>query len=456
MSTWRNKSIAFSRCFLLEMQGQHSWLNFHISLTYYLIVDFFNALKRRLESEIREGKRMKKHQSSFFVYVLFACFLIGASSTIANAQVEGEDVVIAKSIQFTSKVLNREMNVLIYLPEGYDTSSSTYPVLYDTNTFFCFTYDCGTVELLSRTANMPGMIVVGVPPLENGYVPAPYEDRGENPTTADLSLKFFKEELIPFVEKNYRTNNFRILYGHSVGGLFTMYALFNYPDLFAAYIAGSPWFQTNDQYWLKNIEKMTKVRGLTDKFLFMTVGKEEEQLTIDTYTALEKWMNSQSLDGLAWKSAWVEGDHGSMVGRNIYDGLTFIFSGWKIPNSVMRTADLDEIDNYVKTNTAKWGKYGFEKSTIIPEPRLNSLGYALIRMKELDKAIGIFEYMVKLYPKSFNAHDSLAEGYLTKGDKENAIKFYKLAVELNPGDTDYAKRILQNSKDKLRELGAIE
>jgi len=37
--------------------------------------------------------------------------------------------------------------------------------------------------------------------------------------------------------------------------------------------------------------------------------------------------------------------------------------------------------------------------------------------------------------------------------KENAIKYYKLAVELNPGDTEYAKRVLINSKDKLRELG---
>jgi tetratricopeptide (TPR) repeat protein len=77
-------------------------------------------------------------------------------------------------------------------------------------------------------------------------------------------------------------------------------------------------------------------------------------------------------------------------------------------------------------------------------------------MKELDKAIGVFEYMVEMYPKSFNAHDSLAEGYLTKGDKENAIKYYKLAVKINPGDTEYAKRILKNSKDKLKELGAIE
>ena len=271
-------------------------------------------------------------QSNIFriLSVLLVIYVVSFFGLKAMAQSEGTDVVIGQSLNLTSKILNREVSVLIYVPEDYNTSSTNYAVLYDLNSFL-FTYDSGTVELLARTSDIPNMIVVGVPPLERGYVPTPFEDREENPAGADLSIKFLKEELIPFVEKNYRTNTFRILYGHSVGGLFTMYTLFNYPDLFTAYVAGSPWFQTNDQYWLKNIEKMAKERKLDDKFLFMTVGKEEAELTIDTYQELEKWINDKSIAGLTWKSAWVEGDHGSMVGRNIYDGLIFIFSGWKMP-----------------------------------------------------------------------------------------------------------------------------
>lgn len=368
------------------------------------------------------------------------------------AQVEGTDVVIGQSLPLTSKVLNREVNVLVYVPDGYDASTTSYPVLYDLNSFY-FTYDCGTVELLSRITDIPNMIVVGVPPLERGYVPIPFEERGENPAGADLSIKFFKEELIPFVEKNYRTNAFRILYGHSVGGLFTMYTLFNHPDLFTAYVAGSPWFQTNDQYWLKNIEKMAKERNLEDKFLFMTVGKGEAELTLDTYRELEKWMKGKSITALTWKSAWIEGDHGSMVGRNIYDGLLFFFSDWKMSFTELRDADLETIDKHIKANIAKWGRYGFDESSVIPERSLNSLGYYLLNQKEYDKAIEIFSYNIKRFPKSFNAHDSLGEAYMTMGDKEKAIKYYKLAVDLNPGDTEYAKRVLQNSKDKLRELG---
>ena len=395
---------------------------------------------------------MKQSNVFRILGVFLVIYVVSFFGLKAMAQAEGIDVVIGQSLNLTSKILNREVNVLIYVPDDYNASSTNYAVLYDLNSFF-FAYDSGAVELLARTSDVPNMIVVGVPSLERGYVPTPFEDREENPLGADLSIKFLKEELIPFVEKNYRTNTFRILYGHSVGGLFTMYTLFNYPDLFTAYVAGSPWFQTNDQYWLKNIEKMAKERKLDDKFLFMTVGKGEAELTLDTFKELEKWMNDKPITGLTWKSAWVEGDHGSMVGRNIYDGLIFIFSGWKMPFSVLRNADVKMIEEYLKTNTAKWAKHGFEPSDILPEQRINSLGYGLLNQQEYGKAVEIFSYNIKRFPKSFNAHDSLGEAYMIMGDKENAIKYYKLAVELNPGDTEYAKRILENSKDKLRELG---
>jgi len=395
---------------------------------------------------------MRKSKVFKFLCILSVLSFVAFFSKPGVAQVEGDDVVIGKSLTMTSKILKREVPVLISVPDGYDAGSTNYPVLYDMG-FFNLTYDRGTVEILARGLYIPNMIVVGVPPLQGGYVPTPYEERGEEPAGADLSVKFLKEELIPFVEKHYRTNSFRILHGHSVGGLFTMYTLFNYPDLFTAYIAGSPWFQTNDQYWLKNIEKMAKVRKVDDKFLFMTVGKGEAELTLDTFKGLEKWMNDNPITGLTWKSAWVEGDHGSMVGRNIYDGLQFIFSGWRMPREVLMNADLDEIKKYVKTRLAKWAKHGYEESDILPERMINSLGYFLLGRKEYEKAVEIFSYNIKRFPKSFNAHDSLAEACMIMGDKENAVKYYKLAVELNPGDTEYAKRVLENSKDKLRELG---
>jgi len=183
----------------------------------------------------------------------------------------------------------------------------------------------------------------------------------------------------------------------------------------------------------------------------MTVGKDEADLTLRTYSELEKWMNKKDLKGLRWKSVWFEGvDHGSMVGKSLYDGLLFIFNEWRIPDSVLTAGDVDKIENLRKEIAKKFRDIDMPA---IPENRLNALGYRFLNEKSYDKAIDILRYNIKLYPNSPNTYDSLAEAYLTKGDKENAIKYYKLAVEKNPRHSEYEKRLLQSSQGKLKELG---
>jgi predicted alpha/beta superfamily hydrolase len=392
-------------------------------------------------------KSMRARPSSGLAALLM---LILLSSHFVFGQQAGTDIVIGKRILLPSKVFNTEMAISIYLPANYETSDVKYPVLYDLNAFAYFIYCAGTVELLSRNIEMPEMIIVGLPNLQNGYVPTPYEERKAEPTAADLSLKFFSEELMPFIDGNYRTAGFNLLCGHSVGGLFTMYVLFTRPDLFSGYIASSPWFQNNDQYWLKQIDKMFQAGSLAGKFLFMDVGKKEQALTISTYTELEKWMKSKDLKGLTWRSEWLDNvDHSSMLGKSLYDGLLFIFDGWKIPFDVIMSGNASTIQEHGNKMKAK---FGGRLDYNIPENLLNQVGYQLLNSKSFDRALDILTLNMKLYPNSPNAYDSLAECYLTMGNKEKAKTYYELAIQKNPGKTDYEKRILQNSRDKLKEL----
>jgi predicted alpha/beta superfamily hydrolase len=53
-------------------------------------------------------------------------------------------------------------------------------------------------------------------------------------------FQFMQQELIPFIDQEYRTDPAkRILAGHSHGGLFTLFAMFQRPELFSSYIASS-------------------------------------------------------------------------------------------------------------------------------------------------------------------------------------------------------------------------
>ncbi|MBP6876297.1 MAG: MBL fold metallo-hydrolase [Candidatus Eisenbacteria bacterium] len=67
---------------------------------------------------------------------------------------------------------------------------------------------------------------------------------------------------------------------------------------------------------------------------------------------------------------------------------------------------------------------------------LNMLGYWLLEIHEIPKATQVFRLVVDLYPESWNAYDSMAEGLLRAGDREGAIAGYERSLELNPDNTN--------------------
>ena len=69
---------------------------------------------------------------------------------------------------------------------------------------------------------------------------------------------------------------------------------------------------------------------------------------------------------------------------------------------------------------------------------MNSIGYELLNLNKMKKAIEVFNINVKENSNSWNAFDSLGEAYELFGDKAKAIENYKKSVLLNP-DNEHAK-----------------
>ena len=388
----------------------------------------------------------KRARQWILAIALLAALL--SSGPVILGQQASADIVIGKGVSFPSKIFSSEIALSIYLPLSYGTGAAKYPVLYDLNAFVTFAHDAGAIDYLSSPglSFMPEMIVVGVPFLPADYVPTPYEERGESPRAADQILQFFREELKPFIEGAYRTSGYNILSGHSVAGLFTTYALFTQPDLFSAGIASSPWFEARNQYWLKQIDRMLQAGSLAGRSLFMTVGKKEQDLTISTFTELEKWMRSKDLKGLCWKSGWLDGvDHMSMIGRSLYDGLLFIFDGWQFPYDLLASADIPAIEAYVDKMRVRFGGLIDYR---IPEDLLDTVATALFFEKSYDRAAALYSLAAKLYPNVWMANFRIAEIFAAKGDKVSAEKNYELSAQKNPGQTDREKIFLQVAEAK--------
>jgi len=72
------------------------------------------------------------------------------------------------------------------------------------------------------------------------------------------------------------------------------------------------------------------------------------------------------------------------------------------------------------------------KNGKVSEGAVNGEGYSLLRRKQYDDAIVVFQKNVELHPHSANTYDSLAEAYMDAGKKDLAIKNYEKSLQLNP------------------------
>jgi glyoxylase-like metal-dependent hydrolase (beta-lactamase superfamily II) len=84
------------------------------------------------------------------------------------------------------------------------------------------------------------------------------------------------------------------------------------------------------------------------------------------------------------------------------------------------------------------------------EADLIGLSYFLLQqMKKADDAIRLFELTVELFPDSWNAYDSLAEGWYEKGDKLKALTLYRRSLELNPANEN-GKKFIARIESELK------
>src|SRR3712207_3662198 len=116
---------------------------------------------------------------------------------------------------------------------------------------------------------MPEMIVVGISNTDRtrDLTPTRVARLPDNPNAgfptsggADKFLKFIETELIPMVESKYRTQPYRALAGHSLGGLFAVHTLVTKPELFNSYIAVSPSLQWDNYEEIDRVKEFFKTR----------------------------------------------------------------------------------------------------------------------------------------------------------------------------------------------------
>ena len=193
----------------------------------------------------------------------------------------------------TSSKIGQRYELLVSLPEDYGKSGKAYPVLYVLDGWH-FPLMAFLQDNNIYSKRMPPVIIVNLShwPEEQAitlrardFTPT-RTSKEANSGGAAAFLDFFEHELIPFVDRTYRTiPSDRGLLGHSYGGLFAIYALEQRPALFQRIVAASPAVGWDDR--LLVTAARTRLRNLPAHVrLDLSVG-DESDLTKDT-TAFAK------------------------------------------------------------------------------------------------------------------------------------------------------------------------
>ena len=372
-----------------------------------------------------------------FLFGLAVLFVI---SSAAVAQ-PGSGTV--KRLALNSTVLGEERVVLVRTPVGYETSKQRYPVLYMTDGDAHMGHTASTIEFLVQNGRIADLIVVGVTNTDRTRDLTPAKSTNKNaagelqfPTAggADNFLKFFETELFPAIEKDYRVQPYRILAGHSLGGLFAIHAMISKPGLFNSYIAVSPSLQWENREALKRAEDFLKSQKEMRVTLYASIGDEPGAIG-QSFDAFRDALSKTNIKDFAWQAQRMDDeDHGSVVLRSHYFGLRKIYEDWQAPRDPQSGAfagGLKGVDAHYKKLSDRFGY-----SVPTPENLINQLGYQLLGRGQAEEAIAVFKTNVERYPASANVYDSLAEAYERGGKIDLAEPLYDKAQILGKQNND--------------------
>lgn len=378
---------------------------------------------------------MNQKTKNSLITVLFLLFLF----VTVNAQTP---LQFGNSYDIESKVLGETRTLLICTPRGYEQSQEKYPVIYMLDGMAHYIYAFGVESMLSRNRLMPQSIIVSITNTARNRDFTPTIEEGRQVGGgADNFLKFLEDEVFPFVEKKYRTQPYRTIYGHSLCGMFSLYSLVTKPELFDSYIAVSPYLMYDNEVVLNKMIKVLEKQPVFNKKIYVTLGHEPAyDNSLNKMTDLFK----ANLKPADWTLVRFPDDtHGSVPLKSFYGGLEFIYNSWRVPQEVIDEGVESIAGYFVKISK----EYKYE--IIPPENMINMLGYQFSNENKYEKAKEMFEYNIKLYPNSANVYDSYAELLEKLGENDEAAKNYKLAVERGEKNGDPNLNIYKTNFERV-------
>jgi hypothetical protein len=228
--------------------------------------------------------------------------------------------------------LGEEREIWVSLPDRYAETNGAYPVLYMMDADFNFNSGVlGGLRHAARLGEMPDFIVVGIKNTDRSKDIFPeeitYADGSKDGGRADRYLDFIRQELVPHVEKGYRTEGQRVLYGTSNTGFTAVYGMLRDPGLADSCIAASATLRV-ETFLAKRDRMIRDFKGGPHR-LILVMGERDLPTIISGNGELKEKIDALAPEGLSCRLA-VIGSGGHVPADSLLEGLRLLFEGWRI------------------------------------------------------------------------------------------------------------------------------
>lgn len=377
------------------------------------------------------------------------------TSSTGNQETVGTAISIGERRTIQSKILNEDRDYLVYLPSSYDSESylpQSYPVLFLFDGDVQFHLVTGMVSFMSEAGwQIPEMIVIGIPHRNrtreltptrtlDDFRPGQTSEQQRESGGGDDFFKFVTTELIPKVDSEYRTRPYRVLFGHSYGGLLAAHAFTKADESFQAYLLADPSLWWDDRLPFKQLNRAVasgKLNGANRAIFISHVptyrapGNESLQSGFENIkeSIVEFASKLDSLENVRVRNQTFESEtHHSVPIKTLQAGLRFVFEGYEMPQEYF----LGQPQKIRKHFEAASRLVGLE---LLPsEPVIDMWANAFMSYDDdLNRyALPLFKLNAENYPRSPHAFSRLGNAYLERGMKPEAREAFEKTLKLDP------------------------
>jgi len=284
--------------------------------------------------------------------ILFSLQPASAFPAAGDSMPPPVEIAGTQTLHLHSAIIGQDFNLYINLSREYQDTAKSFPVIYLLDGQWDFPLLNAIFGEQYYDGFVPGVIVVGI--AWGGENPNfdMLRARDLTPTAmaeapmggnAPKFLEFIKKEVVPYIDSKYRTKkDDRTLMGSSLGGLFTLYALFQETPLFNRYVLTSPAIGWDNGIISSYIKNYTPKKTQPPTRLFMAVGGLEGNAA--GFQKFAEDLKAKKLEGLEIETRVLEGTgHSGGKAEGYSRGLQFAFAKPAV------SVDPKILDQYVGT-----------------------------------------------------------------------------------------------------------